>query len=89
MAIPQDILTGSIGVSATVTSILGYIQPALGILVALVTLVALGHSVVLKRKQIKSINKDLDDANIRAARVVPTGIAGATYWKAVWTGNRS
>ena len=59
MAIPQDVTTGSVGVIASITSVLGYIQPALGILVALVTLVAVSYSIRIKRKQLR----DPDDAD--------------------------
>ena len=56
MALPQDIVTGSVGIGATVTSILGYIQPVLGALVALATLVAIVYSIKLKRRQIKNLD---------------------------------
>ncbi len=60
MSIQQNIATGATGLGAWLLSTVGILQPVVGVLVGLVTLVALGYSIHLKRKQILFINKDLD-----------------------------
>lgn len=48
-----------LGIGTGIGAVVDLISAGLAILVALVSLVALGYNIHLKRKQIKFINKDL------------------------------
>ncbi len=57
VSISQDIGLGTIGAGATVTTVLGYVAPVLGVIVALLSGTALVYGIILKRRQIAALDK--------------------------------